>query len=319
MTEQWPVSPWVAEYRAQVGFALQVFPLEERDDPAGKMLAAGRLAEELGFDAFFCGDHPAWGPDPWLHMAALAADLDNLSGGRLILGLGCGWDANEFANLGLPFPSVSERQAALEEAIAIIRGAWGDQPFTFAGRFFQTANAHVTPPLHRPGPPLLLAGGGERVTLRQVAQYADACQLGSFGMVSGTGTTAEIARKLAVLRGHCEAIGRPYDTVLRTHFTGWLILAEDEARLQAKVQSAIPDGIDARFSGPWAGFAVAATVEQAIATYREMANTGIQYFVVETLDADDEETMRLLAERVIPEVKGESCETDRRDRSTPET
>src|SRR5688572_15859106 len=86
MTEQWPVSPWVAEYRAQVGFALQVFPLEERDDPAGKMLAAGRLAEELGFDAFFCGDHPAWGPDPWLHMAALAAATERI---RLGTGVAC--------------------------------------------------------------------------------------------------------------------------------------------------------------------------------------------------------------------------------------
>jgi alkanesulfonate monooxygenase SsuD/methylene tetrahydromethanopterin reductase-like flavin-dependent oxidoreductase (luciferase family) len=295
------------------------------------LLSAGRLAEHLGFDAFFFADHPAWGLDPWLHMAAvaatterirlgtgvacalyrppvltarLAADIDNLSGGRLILGLGCGWDANEFANLGLPFPPAPERQAALEEAIAIIRGAWGAEPFTFTGRHFQTSNARVSPPpLQHPGPPLLLAGGGERVTLRQVAQYADACQLGSFGMVSGTGAVEEIARKLDVLREHCAALGRPYDTVLRTHFTGWLLLAKDEDRLQAKVRHAFPEGIAARFSGPWAGFAVAATVEQAIAMYRELAAAGIQYFVVETLDASDEETIRLLAERVMPEAQ----------------
>jgi alkanesulfonate monooxygenase SsuD/methylene tetrahydromethanopterin reductase-like flavin-dependent oxidoreductase (luciferase family) len=332
MTEQWPLSPWVAEHRDRIGFALQIFPIENRDDPAGKLLSAGRLAEHLGFDAFFFADHPAWGLEPWLHMAAvaatterirlgtgvacalyrspvltarLAADIDNLSGGRLILGLGCGWDANEFANLGLPFPPAPERQAALEEAIAIIRGAWGAEPFSYSGRFFQTTAAHIAPaPLQRPRPPLLLAGGGERVTLRQVARYADACQLGSFGMVSGTGATEEIARKLTVLRGHCEALGRPYDTVLRTHFTGWLLLAEDDDRLQAKVRRTFPDGIDARYSGPWAGFALAATVEQAIAHYRELAAAGIQYFVVEILDAADDETIRLLAERVMPEVQG---------------
>jgi alkanesulfonate monooxygenase SsuD/methylene tetrahydromethanopterin reductase-like flavin-dependent oxidoreductase (luciferase family) len=119
-----------------IGFGLQVFPVETRNDPTRALLAPGRLAEELGFDAFFFGDHPAWGLDCWVHMAALAtttngirlgsnvvcagyrhpvltarlaADLDNLSGGRLILGLGAGWDANEYANLGLPFLSAHER------------------------------------------------------------------------------------------------------------------------------------------------------------------------------------------------------------------
>ncbi len=119
-----------------IGFGLQVFPVETRNDPTRALLAAGRLAEELGFDAFFFGDHPAWGLECWVHMAALAtttnrirlgpnvicagyrhpvltarlaADLDNLSGGRLILGLGAGWDANEYANLGLPFLSAHER------------------------------------------------------------------------------------------------------------------------------------------------------------------------------------------------------------------
>ena len=138
-----------------MSFALQVFPIDTPVDPAAHLLAAGRLAEDLGFDAFFVGDHPAWALDPWLHLAALAvtteriglgvnvccalyrhpvltarlaADLDNLSGGRLILGLGNGWDANEFANLGLPFLPARERQAALAEAIEIIRGVWGEDP-----------------------------------------------------------------------------------------------------------------------------------------------------------------------------------------------
>ncbi|HEX2281859.1 MAG TPA: LLM class flavin-dependent oxidoreductase [Thermomicrobiales bacterium] len=331
MTEAWPLSPWVAEHRDRVGFSLHVFPIDTKEEPVRRMLDAGRLAEELGFDAFIFSDHPAWGPECWVHMAALAAtterirlgtgvvcalyrhpvmtarlaaDLDNLSNGRLILGLGCGWDAGEFANLGLPFPPVPERQAALEEAIAIIRGVWGDAPFSFAGRYFQTTDTRVAPPpRQRPGPPVVIAGGGEKVTLRQVAQYADACQLGTFGMIGGEATTAGIRQKLAVLRQHCETLGRPFESVLRTHFTGWLILAEDEALLAAKLKRLAPEGLDQRFSGRWDGFALATTVEQAITYYHELVAAGIQYFDIELLDASDVETIRLFAEQVIPEVR----------------
>jgi alkanesulfonate monooxygenase SsuD/methylene tetrahydromethanopterin reductase-like flavin-dependent oxidoreductase (luciferase family) len=333
MDVTWPIHSWVAEHQEQIGFALQVFPIDTANDPVGNMLAAGRLAEELGFDAFIFCDHPGWGPECWVHMAALAvvtqrirlgtgvvcalyrhpvmtarlaADLDNLSGGRVFLGLGCGWDANEFANFGLPLPPVSERQGALEEAIEIIRGVWGDEPFTFSGRYFQTTNAQVAPPPRQRHLPLLIAGGGERTTLRQVARYADACQLGTFGMVSGSRATVDVRRKLAVLDEHCAALGRPADTVLRTHYTGWLILAEDEARLREKVARAFPRGIEHRYSGPWQGFAVAATVEQAVTLYRNLAAAGIQYFAIGTLDAADEETIRLLAERVIPAVRSRS-------------
>ena len=208
MATQWPLDPWVEEHHTRVGFALHASTVDTRSDPARHLLAAGRLAEALGFDALFVSDHPAWMPDCWVHLAALAAtterirlgvnvscvayrhplmtarlaaDLDNLSHGRLILGLGIGWDANEFANFGLPFRPVKERQAA-----PITRGAWGTEPFTFHGRYYQTTGAHVTPPpVQRPAPPLMIAGGGERVTLRQAAQYADACNLGDFGLVSG--------------------------------------------------------------------------------------------------------------------------------------
>jgi alkanesulfonate monooxygenase SsuD/methylene tetrahydromethanopterin reductase-like flavin-dependent oxidoreductase (luciferase family) len=323
--------PWVEEHRNRVGFGLQVFPIDTKTDPGRHMLAAGQFAETLGFDAFFTGDHPSWGLEGWMHLAAiavkkerirlgsnvncifyrhpvllarLAADLDQMSQGRLILGLGCGWDANEFANFGLPFPPVRERQEALEEAITIIRGVWGAEPFTFHGRHFHATGARVTPlPLQQPGPPLLIAGGGERVTLRQVAQYADANSVGSFDMVSGEPTADGIRRKLSVLRQHCDVLGRPFDSVLRTHFTGWLILGENEAYLQAKLRRYFPDGLEQRFSGPWSGFVFAGTPEQAFLYYQELVEAGIQYFIVQMLDAADEETIRLLAEQVMPAIR----------------
>lgn len=327
-----PRSPWVAQHQRQVGFGLQVYPVDTPDKPIERMLAAGRLAEALGFDAFFFGDHPAWGPECWLHMATLAtmterirlgpnvacvgyrhpvmlarlaADLDNLSGGRLLLGLGVGWDANEFANLGLPFPPARERQAMLDETIAILRGVWGSETFSYAGRHFQATNARVAPPpVQQPGPPIMIAGGGERGTLRQVAQYADACQLAAVEILGGEPVATGFQRKLGALRRHCDDLGRPFDAILRTHFTGWNILAEDRERLAAKIRRYFPEGIEARFSGPWRGFAVAMTAEEAVAHYRALAGAGFQYFIASTLDASDEETIRLLGEVVMPGVRG---------------
>ena len=86
MASTWSLSPWVEAQRERVGFALQVFPIDTAEDPVGRMLSAGRLAERLGFDAFFFADHPAWGPECWVHMANLAATTERI---RLGTGVVC--------------------------------------------------------------------------------------------------------------------------------------------------------------------------------------------------------------------------------------
>jgi alkanesulfonate monooxygenase SsuD/methylene tetrahydromethanopterin reductase-like flavin-dependent oxidoreductase (luciferase family) len=211
MTTASRVHPWVAARRDTIRFALQVDTRSDDPAPGRSVLAAGRLAEELGFDAFFTGDHPSWQSEVWLHLAALAgsteriglgpmvtsvlyrppvltarlaADLDHLSNGRLVLGVGIGWDAaalgwgtNEFDRMGLPYPTTRERQEALAEAITIIRGVWGPEPFSFQGRHFRVKDAQVVPPPLQGMPPFVIAGAGDR-TLRQVAELADACNLG---------------------------------------------------------------------------------------------------------------------------------------------
>ena len=236
--------PWVAQQRERVGFALQVDTLNDDPAPTERVLAAGRLAEELGFDAFLTGDHPTWAPEVWLHMAALAvstqrirlgpmvssvlyrppvltarlaADLDHLSRGRAILGLGIGWDAaalgwgtNEFDRMGLPYPRTRERQEALGEAVTIIRGVWGPEPFSFRGRHYTATDAQVAPPPLQGAPPIVIAGAGEKVTLRQVARFADACNIGPV-VTGGVNTPEEAHHKLAVLRRHCDDVGRPYE------------------------------------------------------------------------------------------------------------
>ncbi|MEA2511357.1 MAG: hypothetical protein QOJ59_844 [Thermomicrobiales bacterium] len=318
---------WVESRRAHLGFGAQTFAWTDDPRPSATVIRAGQLAEELGFDDFFIGDHPGYQSEPWLHLTAvamtteriglgsvvncvyhrhpvmlarLAADLDHISGGRVVLGLGIGWNDAEFAQLGIPFPPVPERQEALEEAIQIIRGVWGSDPVTIHGKHWQTVGGHVSPPpLQRPSIPLLIAGSGEQTTLRQVARYADACNFGAGRNVGKVRDADDIAHKLAVLRRHCEEIGRPYDDILRTHFTTWLILAETEVAAQAKLDRYYPNGL----SDEQRLTRIVGTPNRVVPYFQSLADAGIQYFVVQIMDAADEETFRLLARDVVPHVK----------------
>jgi F420-dependent oxidoreductase-like protein len=139
-------------------------------------------------------------------LAKIVSTLDVLSGGRAWLGIGAGWNEAEASGLGLSFPPLGERFVRLEEALQICRQMWGPDDGPYRGRHYQLGRTlNVPQPLHRPR--VLIGGGGERKTLRLVAQYADACNLF---------VGPELARKLDVLRGHCDAVGRPYDEIEKT-------------------------------------------------------------------------------------------------------
>jgi alkanesulfonate monooxygenase SsuD/methylene tetrahydromethanopterin reductase-like flavin-dependent oxidoreductase (luciferase family) len=195
----------------------------------------------------------------------------------------------------LRFPSAGERGAMLAETLAIVEGVWGAAPFRFDGQYYQIADVQITPPLQRPRPPVLIAGGGEQVTLRLVAEYGDACNIGAAAPSGGVATPEAVAAKLAVLRRHCDAIGRPYEDILRTHFTGSLVLARDEASVWAKRE---------RYIGhPFVRWEHVVTVADAVARYQALAAVGIQYFIVQSFDATDHETFHLLAEEVAPQVR----------------
>lgn len=323
--------PWVVRWRGQIGVALQAVARPHLAEPGEALIKAGELAQRYGYDAFFLGDHPAWAPDVWLHLgiiarltttvrlgqmvaavpyrtplmtARLASDLDHLSNGRSILGLGIGWNAadyglgtNEFERMGLPFPPTAERQAALDEAVAIIRGLWGSAPFSFEGDFYRVHQANVAPPVQQPAPPLVIAGGGRR-TLDQVARLADCCNFGP-GPAGGTDTPDEVRQKLNVLRNACDAVGRPYDTILRSYFTHWLILAPTEDAVATKVRHYFPDGLDAF----WGAYLVAGTPSAVATFYQGYADAGIGYFVLQTLDPDDEETIALAATELVAQIE----------------
>ena len=318
--------PWVAAADAGVRFGIQAFAPRGHADPIPTLIEAARTVERLGFEGFFLGDHPARHPDPWTCLAAIAretsrvmlgsvvncvyyrnpaylarltSDLDHLSSGRLMLGLGIGWDESEFQALSVPFRSVPERQSGLDEAMIIIEGLWSGEPFTFHGDYFKVDTMTLRPvPLQQPRPPIMIAGGGERTTLRQVARFADAANFGATQTVGGAATPADIRHKFDVLRQHCEDVERDYDEILRTYFTGWLVMAPTEQALQTKLERFFPDGTErAR-----AGMLVDGTPQGIIEHYRELAEAGVQYFVVQTLDATDHETLELLANEVMPYV-----------------
>ncbi|NEW29788.1 LLM class F420-dependent oxidoreductase [Nocardia cyriacigeorgica] len=142
-------------------------------------------------------------------LAKIVTTLDVLSGGRAALGLGAAWFDREHHGLGVPYPPISERFERLEEALRICAQMWDpDNNGPFDGKHYQLAETLCSPqPLHRPT--VLIGGGGERKTLRLVAQYGDACNLFAT-------SPAEVEHKLDVLRRHCDDVGRDYSTIRTT-------------------------------------------------------------------------------------------------------
>ncbi len=143
-------------------------------------------------------------------LAKTVTTLDVLSGGRARLGIGASWYEREQRALGVPVVPVKERFERLEETLRICRQMWSDDNGPFEGKHYQLTETLCVPaPISRPHPPIMIGGGGEQKTLRLVARYGDACN------VFGT-SLEDVARKLDILRAHCDAEGRDYDRIDKT-------------------------------------------------------------------------------------------------------
>jgi F420-dependent oxidoreductase-like protein len=139
--------------------------------------------------------------------------LDVLSGGRAWLGIGAAWNEEEHRGLGVPYPPLSQRFELLEETLQVALQMWRGDERPYAGRHLALERPlNVPQALARPHPPILIGGGGERKTLRLVAQYADACNIFDMGprLISG---------KYDVIRAHCDAVGRDYGEIEKTVLT----------------------------------------------------------------------------------------------------
>ena len=319
--------PWIAEGQETIRFGTAIMsPPRQTPEAWSELIQFVREVEDLGFDSYWVPDHPVYYVDLWATLASLAvstrrsrlgswvscvyyrhpiqlaraaADVDRLSGGRLILGVGNGDIAYEFQHLGLTFAKPAERGQVLEETVHIVAGLLSGQTVTHAGKFFQIQDV-ILPlgPVETPRIPLLIGGGGERVTLRQVAQYADMSNFGEHEYIGSVRTFADVSRKLEALDRHCSAFGRDPATVLRSHTTFPLVLAETPAALARKVAAIPQERRDGTIGQSW----VAATVSEAIAYYTGLIEAGLRYFIASVWGADID-TLRLLAERVIPELR----------------
>ncbi len=147
-------------------------------------------------------------------LSKIVTTLDVLSEGRAFLGIGAAWYEREHLALGVPYPPIAERFERLEETLQICLQMWSDDEGPFTGTHYQLAETISVPaPIQTPHPPIVIGGSGEKKTLRMVAQYAQATNL----IVADAEAAAH---KLEVLRGHCDDLGRDYDSIEKTVMAG---------------------------------------------------------------------------------------------------
>jgi alkanesulfonate monooxygenase SsuD/methylene tetrahydromethanopterin reductase-like flavin-dependent oxidoreductase (luciferase family) len=205
-------------------------------------------------------------------LAKMGANLQFISGGRLILGLGAGWKEEEYRAYGYPFPDAKTRVEQLEEAILIIKSMWTSRPASFSGKHYHIQQAYCEP---QPSPaiPLLIGGGGEQRTLGIVARYADWYNFNSC-------TVEQYAHKIAVLREHCNRVGRnPAD--IKLTYLGTVSVAEDPGKVVRNPQKHV----------------VAGNSAEVIKELEQFCEIGVTHFMFRFLDV---ETLEYFGETVVP-------------------
>lgn len=226
-------------------------------------------------------------------LARIATDVDRISNGRVVLGLGSGDMPWEFERLGLDYGTPAQRLARLSEALAIIEPLLAGETVTFEGEFFAVREVALDPgPLQDPVP-ILIAGGG-RGTLRLTARHAHASNIGAASWAGGAFTTDDVASRWATLRGACEENSRDFDSVLRTGIVN-LRLADTHEAAAAKVAMMPP-----RLREFMERLVIPCAPDEAVEHVQSMLDAGYQYIVFQGLDP---ETLELLTTTVLPHFR----------------
>jgi F420-dependent oxidoreductase-like protein len=222
--------------------------------------------------------------------AKIASTVDVASHGRLNAGIGAGWYEHEWRAYGYGFPELKERMGMFKEACEIIHQMWTEDDPVFKGKYY-TIDRPINEPkgVQKPHPPLWIGGSGERVTLKLVAQFGDACNVG--------GDPDTIRHKLGVLRQHCETVGRNYDDIVKSAEAEVLVIGKGDDAERAR----------ARARG-YGGFREGTLVAEAdkVADYlRTLVGAGIDYFIIYIPGvAYDQEPLHRFETEVIPQLAG---------------
>ncbi len=219
-------------------------------------------------------------------MAKMAANLQLLTGGRFIFGIGAGWMVEEYEAYNWEFPKPSVRIAQLEEAIDIVKKMWTEAPASYQGKYYRIDNAYCEP-RPDPVPPILIGGGGEQLTLRVVAKHAD------WWNIPG-GTLENYAHKLNVLRGHCDAVGRDYDSIGKSWSAEAVVVAETEAEAR-RIAAA----------SPYNRNPIIGTPDQVAEQLQAFIDLGVSYLIVRLLDFPRTDGIEAFAQEVMPLLKRE--------------
>jgi F420-dependent oxidoreductase-like protein len=296
--------------------------LPQFDTSWSQVLEVAHAAEEAGLDSVWCVDHFVGIPNErqpvfegWTEIAAvaaatrrirlghivlcvnyrppallakMAATLDAISNGRVIVGLGAGWHEPEYRQYGYTFPPVGTRLAQLDETLTILRSMWTEERTTFAGRHYTVQDAVCDPKPVQKRLPILIGGGGERVLLRHVARHADFWN--NMGVYH-----ADVARKRDVLAGHCRAVGRdPREIVVTQQILA--AVATDRAAAARKTESLFAE---LGFLDGSPELALTGTPDEIQARVEKNRALGVNGFVMAFGRRIDPEDVRLFGREIV--------------------
>ena len=301
------------------GWKMELVSIPEPVDKWKKTVEVAQLAEKLGFDSIWVYDHFHNVPRPahetvfecWTVMSAISqltstirlgqmvgcnlyrepsllakitSTLDVISGGRLDWGIGAGWYENECRGYGYDFPEPKVRIAMLRECVEIGRSMWTQEETTYDGKYYTMLRGNCDPkPLQKPHPPIWIGGGGEQLTLRVVARYADCSNFG--------GSPEEFARKREILKGHCLAVGRDESEIRKTWSPDIFIRRTEKEIKAAGSLSLRADPFD-----DWQKNNLVGTVEQVSEKVQKYIDLGCSGFIPWCADYPSTETVELFAE-----------------------
>jgi alkanesulfonate monooxygenase SsuD/methylene tetrahydromethanopterin reductase-like flavin-dependent oxidoreductase (luciferase family) len=216
-------------------------------------------------------------------LAKMGANLQLLTGGRFLIGIGAGWMEEEYLAYNFDFPKPAVRIAQLEEAVQVVKRLWTESPASFEGSHYRVRDAYCEP-RPDPVPPLLIGGGGEKLTLRVVAKNAD------WWNISG-GTYDNYAHKLEVLRQHCAAVGRDFDEIVKTWSAEAVAVAETESAARRIAEAS-----------PYNENSIIGTPTQVAERLQAFVDLGVRYLIVRLLDFPNTEGIEMFAQEVMPRL-----------------